>query len=307
MSEAMITAFLLAAFASMIPLMLAAIGESIGEQAGVLNVGLEGVLLVGGYTAFAATHASGSFWLGFLCGALAGVALQAVLMVLSVWLNANQIVVGIGITLAGTGVSSMLYDWSFAESRPRLGLPDVWVIYPLSEIPITGEVLFSRPGMFTLSFVLAIAVALWLSRTAPGLRLRAAGQQPAALDAAGGSVVRVRSFAVLFGGAAAGLGGAYLSLVSAGTFTPGMTHGLGFLAIVVAMLARGRVHWVVAISFVYGLFVATGTALQLTAISLPNDVITMAPFVAVMLVLAFSRKGSALPPALATPYVRGAR
>ena len=146
MSEAMITAFLLAAFASMIPLMLAAIGESVGEQAGVLNVGLEGVLLVGGYAAFAATHASGSFWLGFLCGAFAGVALQAVLMVLSVWLNANQIVVGIGITLAGTGVSSMLYDWSFAESRPRLGLPDVWVIYPLSEIPITSRPVVTSPG-----------------------------------------------------------------------------------------------------------------------------------------------------------------
>lgn len=307
MSEAMITAFLLAAFASMIPLLLAALGESVGEQAGVLNVGLEGVLLVGGYAAFAATHASGSFWLGFLCGALAGVALQAVLMVLSVWLNANQIVVGIGITLAGTGMSSMLYDWSFAESRPRLGLPEAWTLFPLSEIPIVGPVLFARHGMFTLTFVLAALVAIWLSRTAPGLRLRAAGQRPAALDTAGGSVVRVRSFAVLFGGATAGLGGAYLSLVSAGTFTPGMTHGLGFLAIVVAMLSRGRVRWIVAISLIYGLFIATGTALQLTVISLPNDVITMAPFVAVMLVLACSRKGSALPPALAAPYVRGAR
>jgi simple sugar transport system permease protein len=307
MSEAMLTAFMLATFASMIPLLLAALGESIGEQSGVLNVGLEGVLLVGGFAAFAATLASGSFWLGFLAGALAGAALQAVLMVLSVWLNANQIVVGIGMTLAGTGVSSMLYDWSFAESRPRLGLPDAWVIYPLSEIPVAGPVLFARPGMFTLTFVLVAATAIWLSRTAPGLRLRAAGQRPAALDAAGGSVVRVRSLAVLFGGAMAGLGGAYLSLVSAGTFTPGMTHGLGFLAIVVAMLARGRMRWVVAISLIYGLFVATGTALQLTAVNLPNDVITMAPFVAVMLVLAFTRKGSALPPALATPYVRGAR
>lgn len=307
MNEVMVTAFLLAAFASMIPLLLAAIGESVGEQAGVLNVGLEGVLLVGGYAAFAATLASGNFWLGFLAGALSGVALQSVLMVLSVWLNANQIVVGIGMTLAGTGLSSMLYDWSFSGSRPRLGLPDVWVIPALSEVPVIGSVLFARPGMFSLTFVLVVVVALWLSRTVPGLRLRAAGQQPAALDAAGGSVLRIRLFAVLFGGVAAGLGGAYLSLVSAGTFTPGMTHGLGFLAIVTAMLARGRMRWIVLISLIYGLFIATGTALQLTAISLPNDVVTMAPFVAVMLVLVCARKGSALPPALATPYVRGAR
>ena len=122
--------------------------------------------------------------------------------------------------------------------------------------------------------------------------------------------MRTRSLAVLFGGAAAGLGGAYLALLSAGTFTPGMTHGLGFLAIVVAMLARGRMRWVVAISLVYGAFVSLGTALQLTSVSIPNDVVTMAPFVAVMLALVlFGGAGgrSALPPALATPYVRGTR
>lgn len=307
MNEAVLTAFLLAMFASMIPLLLAALGESVGEQSGVLNVGLEGVLLIGGYASFAATLASGNFWIGFAAGALAGAALQTVLIVLSVCMNANQIVVGIGITLAGTGMSSMLYDWNFAGSRPRLGLPDVWAFFPLSEISIAGPVLFARHGMFTLAFVIAAATALWLSRTAPGLRLRASGQSPAALDAAGGNVVRTRSLAVLFGGVMAGLGGAYLSLISAGTFTPGMTHGLGFLAIVVAMLSRGRVLWAVGISLIYGLFVATGTALQLTSVSVPNDVITMAPFVAVMIVLIFSRGGSALPPALATPYVRGKR
>lgn len=307
MTEAMITAFLLAVSASMIPLLLTALGESVSEQSGVLGVGLEGVLLVGALAAFSATHASGSFWLGFLCGALAGAALQAVLVVLSVWMQANQIVVGIGITLAGTGISSMLYEWSFAESRPRLGLPDAWTVYLLSEIPVLGPVLFDRPGMFTLSFAMAAAVAWFLTRTVSGLRLRAAGQGPAALDAAGGNVVRTRSYAVLFGGVMAGLGGAYLALVSAGTFTPGMTHGLGFLAIVVAMLSRGKVLYAVGISMVYGLFVAAGTALQLTSMNLSNDVITMAPFVAVLIVLACSRRGSALPPALATPYVRGAR
>lgn len=303
----MVTAFLLAMFASMIPLLLAAVGESVSEQAGVLNVGLEGVLLIGGYASFAATLWSGSFWIGFLAGLLAGAALQSVLMVLSVWGNANQIVVGIGMTLAGTGVSSMLYDWNFAGSRPRLGLPDAWMLGPLAEIPLIGPVLFARPGMFTLTFVLIVAVAVWLTRTGPGLRLRAAGQSPAALDAAGGNVRRIRSLAVLFAGAMAGLGCAYLVLVSAGTFTPAMTHGLGFLAIVVAMLSRGRVWRTVGITLVYGLFIATGTALQLSSVSIPNDLITMAPFVAVMIVLAVSRRGSALPPALATPYVRGAR
>lgn len=307
MNDALVTAFLIAAFASMMPLLLAALGESVSEQSGVLGVGLEGVLLIGGFAAFAVTHASGNFWLGFLAGALAGAALQSVLIVLSVWLNANQIVVGIGMTLAGTGLSSMLYDWAFAASRPRLGLPETWTLGPLAELPVLGPVLFARPGMFTIAFLFVIATGIALARTSPGLRLRAAGQNPAALDAAGGNVRLIRTTAVLFGGVMAGCAGAYLVLISAGTFTPGMTHGLGFLAIVTAMLSRGRMRWLLLISLGYGIFVATGTALQLSAISIPADLITMAPFVAVMLVLGCAKRGSALPPALATPYVRGER
>lgn len=306
-SEAYLTAFLVALLASAVPLMLAAVGETIGEQSGVLGLGMEGLLLVGGYFGFVVVHASGSFWLGFAAGAFAGVLLSSVLMVLSVWLGVNQIVVGIGITLAGTGVSSMLYDAAFSDSKPRLGDADPWTIPLLSEIPVVGPALFAQPGMLTLAFALPVLVSLWLHRTAPGLRLRAAGRQPASLDAAGGSVTRTRSLAVLFGGAMSGLGGAYLALISAGTFTPGMTHGMGFLAIVVAMLGRGRLTWVVVVSLVYGLFVAAGTALQLTSISLSNDVVVMAPFVAVMIVLALFARRSTLPPALAVPYVRGAR
>ena len=307
LSDAMLSAFLVAALASAMPLLLAAIGETVGEQSGVLNIGLEGLLLLGGYSAFAVTLASGSFWLGFLAGALAGMLLHTVMMVLAVWLGANQIVVGIGITLAGAGVSSMCYDWAFAESRPRLGRAD-GLEFPLLDIPATVRVLFEQHGTFYLAIALTVLTSLWLHRTAPGLRLRVAGQKPAALDAAGGSVLRTRSFAVLFAGATAGLGGAYLALISAGTFTPGMTHGLGFLAIVTAMLGGGRLLLVGLISLGYGLFVATGTVLQLTSVSLPNDVITMAPFIAVMIALVcFVRGSSGLPPALAVPYLRGER
>ncbi|MFC7764671.1 ABC transporter permease subunit [Leucobacter soli] len=173
--------------------MLAAVGETVGEQSGVLGLGMEGLLLVGGYAAFATAHASGSFWAGFAIGALAGLLLSTPLMVLSVWLGVNQIVVGIGITLLGTGISSMLYDARFADSKPRLGAADPWTVPPLSEIPVVGPALFAQPGMFTIAFVITALVSFWLHRTAPGLRLRAAGQRPASLDAAGGSVVRTRS------------------------------------------------------------------------------------------------------------------
>lgn len=307
-NEAVMTAFFVAAFASAAPLLFAAIGETVGEQAGVLNLGIEGLMLVGGYFAFVATLASGSFWVGFLCGAVAGSALSSIMMVLSIWLGGNQIVVGIGVTLAGTGVSSMLFESNFADSLPRLGLADAWAIFPLSEIPIVGAALFSQHGMLYVVLVMAVLTSIWLYRTQPGLRLRSAGRSPVSLDVVGGSVIGTRSLAVLFGGTMAGLGGAYLALISAGTFTPGMTHGMGFLAIVVAMLARGRLLWVVLISLIYGLFVATGTALQLGGSGLSTDVITMMPFITVLVALVvFGRKGSALPPALATSYIRGSR
>lgn len=306
-SEAFIIAFIVAALASALPVMLAAIGETVGEQSGVLNLGMEGLLLVGGYFGFMGTLVSGSFWVGFLTGAVAGIALSSILMVLSVLLGLNQIVVGIGITLAGTGLSSVLYDFNYGTSKPRLGLDEPWTIPFLSDIPVVGQSLFSQPGMFYIALSLAIVTSVWMYRTTGGLRLRSAGQKPASLDAAGGNVALTRSLAVLFGGAMSGLGGAYLALVSAGTFTPGMTHGMGFLAIVVAMLARGRLLWVVLISMTYGLFVAMGTVLQLTTLNIPNDVVTMMPFIAVMIVLTFFTRRSTLPEALAIPYVRGAR
>lgn len=306
-SEAFLTAFIVAVLASAIPLLLAAIGETVGEQAGMLNIGMEGLMLVGGYFGFAGTLASGSFWVGFLCGMLAGIALSAIMMVLCVWLGLNQIVVGIGIGLAGAGVSSVLYDFNFSTSKPRLGLDAPWTIPFLSDIPVVGPGLFAQPGMFYVTLIILGLTSAWMYRTTSGLRLRSAGQKPASLDAAGGSVLRTRSLAVLFGGAMSGLGGAYLALISAGTFTPGMTHGIGFLAIVVAMLARARFVWVLVISLVYGVFVSMGTVLQLTTLNIPNDVVHMMPFVAVMIVLTFFARRSALPAALATAYVRGAR
>ncbi len=307
LSEAFLTAFVVAVIASMVPLMLAALGETVGEQSGVLNLGIEGLLLVGGYFGFVVALATGSFWLGFLAGTVAGVALSAILAVLSVLFGLGQIVVGIGITLLGTGLSSVLYETSYATTKPRLGSAGAFTVPFLSDIPVIGPGLFAQHGMFGVSLLLSVLTSIWLYRTTGGLRLRAAGQRPASLDLAGGSVALTRSLAVLFGGAMSGAGGAYLALVSAGTFTPGMTHGLGFLAIVVAMLARGRIVWVVLASLGYGVLVALGTVLQFTGLNVSNDVITMAPFVVVMIVLCAFGRRSALPAALATPYVRGDR
>ncbi|MCX6432575.1 MAG: ABC transporter permease [Actinobacteria bacterium] len=299
--------FIVAVIAGSIPLMLASLGETVGEQSGVLNLGIEGMMLIGGYVAFAVTLASGSFWWGMLAGGIAGLACGALFALLSVWMGLNQIVVGIAITLAGEGITSVLYDKEYSDTSPRLGLPDALSIPLLSKIPAFGESVFSQSAFFWMALAAAGVVAWWLSSTNPGLRNRAAGQMPASLDAAGGSVLRTRSWAVLAGGLFAGLGGAYLALISTGAFTPFMTNGVGYIAIIVTMLSRGRIRWVLVVSGVYGLTIALGTAMQLTTISLPTDVIQMFPFIVVMAMLVIYARGSYVPPALGTPYVRGAR
>ena len=301
------TAFFVAAIGATMPLMLAAIGETIGEQSGVLNLGIEGIMLIGAYAGFVTTLGSGSFWLGMLVGALSGVVASLAMLVLNIWLGLNQIVIGLAVTLIGEGITSVLYLQSFAKTSPGVGAAPAFVIPWLSDIPIIGKAVFQQSGIFWVGVILAVVVAFFLTRTNWGLAIRAAGQKPSSLDSAGGSVIRTRSQSVLIGGAFAGLGGAYLSLLTTSTFTPMMVNGLGFIAIVMTMLSRGRILWVALTSLLYGITVAIGTALQLTSLSIPADVVKMLPFIVVMITLILFSRRTVVPPALAAPYTRGAR
>jgi len=172
---------------------------------------------------------------------------------------------------------------------------------------VLGPSLFDQPLLVYIGFAFA-GLLVWVFRsTNVGLNLRAAGEKPEALDAAGISVRATRSWAALATGALAGLGGAYLSIVAAGVFTPFMTQGQGYMAIVIAMLCRGRPGWVVFGSLLFGLSFSIATALQLAGINISNDLVTMLPFIAIILsLIAFGRRAY-LPPALCIPYVRGAR
>ena len=170
-----------------------------------------------------------------------------------------------------------------------------------------GPALFDRPPVVYLALALVAVLAALYRRTNLGLNLQAAGDKPAALDAAGVDVVRTRTFAVLSTGALAGLGGAFLAEVGAGIFMPFMTNGAGFIGIVLAMLARGRPLCVLLGALLFGACLSLTTALQVAGVDIPTDVIQMLPFAAVMAVLvAFGRRAS-LPAALGIPYVRGAR
>ncbi|QJU54742.1 ABC transporter permease [Herbiconiux sp. KACC 21604] len=307
LTAAFVTVFIATVLSQAMPLMLAAVGETIGEQAGVLNLGIEGVMLIGAYSAFVATLVSGSFWVGVLAGIVGGIVGNLAMLVLNVWLGLNQIVIGLAVTLIGEGITSVLYLQNYTKSPASLGAAPKLAIPGLSDIPVIGPSLFGQTGIFWIAVIVALGLAFAMARTNWGLSTRSAGQKPSSLDAAGGSVMRTRSIAVLLSGALVGFGGAYLSLITTATFSPMLTNGLGFIAIVITMLSRGRILVVMITSLVYGLAVAIGPALQVIGFTVPADIIKMLPFIIVILMLIVFARSSVVPPALGTPYTRGAR
>jgi simple sugar transport system permease protein len=302
-----LTAVIVAGLFAAVPLLFAGIGEMLAEQAGVLNVGLEGMMLMGAFVGFVAALTTGDPWVGFLAGALAGALTSVVMVVFCIRMGLDQIVVGIAIVLTVEGVTSVLHEIWYSRSYPRLPTVPVFRIPGLSEVPILGGSVFSQPLVVYLGLALVVVVAWGLRRTRFGLEVRAAGERPDSLDAAGVSVVRVRTVIELACGGLAGLGGAYLAIAAAGTFVPFVTEGRGFIAIVIAMLARGRAWWALGAALLFGLMLSLTTALQLARIQIPVDIVEMLPFVSVMVVLVLFARDARLPSALGLPYVRGAR
>lgn len=306
-TEAFIGALLFGAVTAGVPLLLAGLGEQISEKAGVLNIGIEGMMLVGAYVGFTVAYYSESFFWGFLAGGIGGAAVAAIMVVLCVYASMNQIVVGIGITLAAEGMTALEHHYEFSRSYPRLGKTESWPIPGLSDLPYVGNAFFNHSPLVYFGVVLTFVLVWLFRRTHVGLNLQAAGDKPAALDAAGVSVATTRALAVLSTGFLAGLGGAYLSSVAGGLFLPFMTGGAGFIAIVLAMLARGKPTWVLLGAFLFGASLSLTTAMQVAGINVPTDIIQMLPFAMVILVLVAFGRNSRLPPALGLPYRRGER
>lgn len=306
-SRVFLGALLYGAVTSSVPLLLAGLGEQISEKAGVLNIGIEGMMLAGAYGGFLGAYYSDSFWLGFLVGGFAGMLVAAVMALLCIRLAINQIVVGIALTLGAEGLTALLQYFQFSQSYPRLAKAPALEIPLLADIPVFGPGLFRHHPLVYLSVLLVFALGWLFRRSFIGLNLEAAGAKPAALDTAGVSVVLTRSLAVLSTGFLAGVGGAYMAEVGAGLFVPFMTGGAGFIGIVLAMLARGRPSWVLFGAALFGVSLALTTASQVAGLDIPTDVVQMLPFAMVILVLILFARHGMLPPALGTPYTRGDR
>lgn len=307
LTPAFLTSVIVGGIVTGVPLLYASLGEILAEQSGVLNVGLEGMMLTGAFVGFVAALQTDSLWLGLLAGAIAGALVSLIVVVFCIRLGMDQIVVGIGIVLAAEGSTSLLHDAWFSRSFPRLPAVEQFAIPLLSDIPILGPSVFRQPLPVYIGLALIVIVSWMLRRTTVGLHLRAAGERPDSLDAAGVSVARVRTGAELAAGTLAGIGGAYLSIVSSGTFVPFVTGGAGFIAIVIAMLARGRPFWSVLGGLLFGMSLSIATALQLVGVKVPTAFVFMLPFLSIIVVLVIFARRSRLPAALGLPYHRGSR
>lgn len=283
-----IASFLEATVRIATPLALAALGETVTQRAGVINVGVEGAMLSGALAsamAAASLHSAGA---GFVAGVLAGAAVAAVFAAFVLVARGDQIVVGTAITLGATGATGAIYRAAFGSAGAALTLPTVAPVgVPLlSAIPLVGRALFLQPAPTYLLYALAPALWWFLMRTQPGLAVRAVGESPLAAAAAGIRVNRLRWLAIMFGGAMAGLAGATLVLAQAGTFAERMTAGRGFIAIAIVVLGRWHPLGVALAALVFGAASALQFAFQALGLAVPYQFFLMAPYLVSLLALA---------------------
>ncbi len=282
-----VSAFMEATVRTATPLALAALGEVVVERAGIINIGLEGVILAGAFGALVgATH--GGVAGGFALGVAAGVVLALVFAVFAVWIRADQIIAGTAITLLGVGLTGTLYRDLYGTTGAALTIPTSGPIaIPwLVSLPAIGAGFFNQPAPTYFLYVALACVTWWLYRTHAGLALRAVGESPAAAAAAGISVRRVRVAAIAFGGGMGGLAGATLVLAQAGTFAEGMSAGRGFIAIAIVVLGRWHPAGVAAAALVFGAASALQFLLQAMGLALPYQLFLALPYVLTLAALA---------------------
>jgi simple sugar transport system permease protein len=265
------------------PMLLAAIGILVHERTGVVNLGVEGMMLMAAIVAFAVTHDSGSHALGFVAGALAGMLLAAVFAFFALGLHANQYATGLAIALLGAGASAFIGLPYSGQGLPARGADG---IAPLRDLPVLGPILFGHHLLVYLTLLLVVVTGWMLFRTRVGLVLRAVGESPESAHAIGISVRAVRLAALLFGGACAGLAGAYLSTIYTPLWAENMTAGRGWIALALVVFATWRPLRVLVGAYLFGGVTMLQLYLQGIGVQAPSQLMSMAPYLATILVLA---------------------
>lgn len=282
------------------PLLLAAIGELVVEKAGVLNLGVEGMMIVGAICGFAVSVETGSPYLGILAAMAGGAILSMLFAFLTQFALANQVASGLALTLFGLGLSALMGQSYVGIKPPVMGTLDIPV---LSDIPFFGHVLFGHDIVLYIGLGLTGAVWATLKYTRVGLILRAVGENHEAAHALGYHVVRVRILAILFGGACAGLGGAYISLIRVPQWTEGMTAGIGWIALALVVFASWKPWRVLLGAYLFGGINVLQLNLQAAGIAIPVEYLAMSPYLITIIVLVIlSADKSAAPASLARPF-----
>ena len=295
----MLEQFLEATVRTAAPLALAALGETVSERAGVINIGLEGSIIAGAFAALVAAGAGGAV-AGFAGAAAAGMLAAGVVALFAVGFRANQIITGTAVTLGALGLTGALYQALYGAGGAALSTPTVRAlpVPGLADLPLVGRALFAQPVTTYLLFLLVPLVWFWLYRTQSGLALRAVGENPAAAVAAGIRPGRVRTAAVLAGGALAGVAGGTLVLAQVGTFAEGMSAGRGFIAIAIVVLGRWHPVGAVLAALLFGAASALQFLFQSMGWEVPYHLFLALPYVLTLVLLATAAGRTAAPAAL---------
>jgi general nucleoside transport system permease protein len=289
------------------PILLVALGELLAERAGMLNLGVEGMMLVGALTGFIVSQQSGEPWIGVLAAAMAGVMLSCVHAFWSISLHANQVGSGLALTIFGTGLSGLLGK-SFV-GVPAKGLAPIAVPW-LADVPLLGRMFFQHDPLVYVAYLLVPGLWVLLYRTRPGLKVRAVGEHPRSADAMGIRVVVVRYSCVSAGGLAAGLGGAYLSLAYTQMWVDNMTAGRGWIALAMVIFGGWNPVRTALGAYLFGGVQALQLRLQAIGVTVPTYLLMMTPYAFTILALIIASASRArgrvgTPTALGRAYIRG--
>ncbi len=301
----LLEAIILSVIAASTPLLLAAAGELVVERSGVLNLGVEGMMIMGAACGFAGAWFTGSTFLGALCGIAAGAALSCVFALLTLGLAVNQVAAGLALTILGVGLSGLIGAGFVGEKispAPNLYIP------LLTSIPFIGRILFGQDLFVYFSVALVAAIWWFLYRTRAGLVLRAVGDSHTSAHALGYPVLKIRMFAVLFGGGCAGLGGAFLPLAYTPFFIPGMTAGRGWIALALVVFSSWLPGRLAAGAYLFGAVTILQLHAQAFGLGIPSQLMSSLPYLATVVVLVLISRargtaGSAAPASLGMVFV----
>ena len=300
-NDVVTTAVLASTLRQSTPLILGALCGLIGERSGVVNIGIEGQMLMSAFIAFLANVYLGNLWLAALIGALAGVTMGALLAFMAVTLKMDQIIAGTVINILAIGLTGYFYIPGLTTQGKFQPIP----LGPLADIPLIGPVLFRNPPITYLAIILVFVLHYVLFYTKWGLRTRAVGEHPSAADTVGINVYKMRYINVMLGGALAGLAGAFLTLEGVGTFERLMTNGRGFLALAIMIFGKWTPLGAWGAALLFGFTYAMQTQLQFWGVDLPPQFIGSLPYILTILVLAGFVGRSRAPAAAGTPYEKG--